>query len=150
MSPNQTRSFFLRKYHFFTPGGPGQRWGKHFHVKSKNKWGPLFSILAIKIHVLPFYFYFYPLIILALTRPVCHNTWVQEVVTKPLMVRWCMEEEQELYYEEQEEEVSTVAGPVGTVIGATIGLGIDYSVCRGYIDIALNITAHVVTYVKRR
>ena len=27
------------------------------------------------------------------TRPVCHTTWVQEVVTKPLMVRWCMEEE---------------------------------------------------------
>ena len=29
----------------------------------------------------------------------CHTTWVQEVVTKPLMVRWCMEDE-----EEEEEE----------------------------------------------
>ena len=38
------------------------------------------------------------------TRPVCHTTWVQEVVTKPVMVRWCMEKEEKLEYDEDEEE----------------------------------------------
>ena len=45
------------------------------------------------------------------TRPVCHTTWVQEVVTKPVMVRWCMEkEEEELEYDEheEEEEINTI------------------------------------------
>ena len=41
-----------------------------------------------------------------MTRPVCHTTWVQEVVTKPLMVRWCMEEDlEEEKVEVEEEEV---------------------------------------------
>ena len=36
----------------------------------------------------------------------CHTSWVQEVVTKPLMVRWCMEEElEEEKVEVEEEEV---------------------------------------------
>ena len=47
----------------------------------------------------------------------CHTTWVQEVVTKPLMVRWCMEdeleEEEEVVddddeYEEEEEEINSI------------------------------------------
>ena len=45
------------------------------------------------------------------TRPVCHTTWVQEVVTKPVMVRWCMEEEEmEPDYDEheEEEEINTI------------------------------------------
>ena len=46
----------------------------------------------------------------------CHTTWVQEVVTKPLMVRWCMEDELEEEEEvvddddeyEEEEEINSI------------------------------------------
>ena len=37
------------------------------------------------------------------TRPVCHTAWVHELVTEPLMVRWCLEEEVEKEKEEDKE-----------------------------------------------
>ena len=42
---------------------PRKSWGTYFYVKSKNNWGllsSLFSILAIKMHFLPFFCYFLP------------------------------------------------------------------------------------------
>ena len=53
-----------------------------------------------------------------MTRPVCHTTWIQEVVIKPLMVRWCMEGEGEDVSEgverEEEERINTIedTGPL--------------------------------------
>ena len=47
-----------------------------------------------------------------MTRPVCHTTWIQEVVTKPMMVRWCMEGKEEDVSEgverEEEEDINTI------------------------------------------
>ena len=59
VSPNQTCPVFWENVIFSAQGAPRKSWGTYFHVKLKNNWGPLsslFSILAIKMHFLPFYF----------------------------------------------------------------------------------------------
>ena len=59
---------------FSDQGFPRKSWGTYLHVKLKNNWGSLsslFLILAIKMHFLPIYCNFYPLIILAVNWKKC-------------------------------------------------------------------------------